>query len=517
MEFDWSQFLPLLADSLSLWWVIIPAIFLGLIVGAIPGFSAANTIIILLPLTLAVDVRIGITFMVALYCSSRMGAGVPAILVNIPGTAGAAATPLDGYPMARAGKGQQALAISFVASTIAGILTTFISLLALPYLARVGYVMHSVEMIVVMLFGISLIASIASSDPLKGLIAGFFGLMIGAIGADHIYSTPRGTLGFLELYDGIPLIPALVGLFAVSEAFLFIEGESILSKEGRRLMVKAGWNATIDGVRITLSRWWQVTWTSILGLVIGVIPGAGASIASFVAYQRSKTFSKTPELYGTGHPEGLIAPESANNGVTSGTLIPLLVLGIPGGATAAIMIVVLQFHGVQMGPQLFRLQPQLAYGMLMAMFVTYLFMAVAILPLSRYLSRVTMISTAYLAPIVLAFTLVGSFVPRAYVFDMYLALVFGVIGYVARKTGFHVAAILIGVILGPMLEAYFLRALRISQGDIMVLFSSRLGNVLWVMLFITIAMPYIMNYVRKRRPPKERPQDKATEALTGEG
>jgi putative tricarboxylic transport membrane protein len=153
----------------------------------------------------------------------------------------------------------------------------------------------------------------------------------------------------------------------------------------------------------------------------------------------------------------------------------------------------------------------------MAMFVTYLFMAVAILPLSRYLSRVTMISTAYLAPIVLAFTLVGSFVPRAYVFDMYLALVFGVIGYVARKTGFHVAAILIGVILGPMLEAYFLRALRISQGDIMVLFSSRLGNVLWVMLFITIAMPYIMNYVRKRRPPKERPQDKATEALTGEG
>ncbi len=189
MSFDWSLFWPLFVDMLSMWWLILPAIFLGIIVGAIPGFSAANTIIILLPLTLAVDVKTGIVFMVALYASSRMGAGAPAILVNIPGTAGAAATPLDGYPMAKAGRAPQALAMSFTASVLGGLLTTAIALLALPYLARVGYVMHSVEMIVVMLFGISLIASIASNDPLKGLIAGFFGLMIGAIGADHVYST----------------------------------------------------------------------------------------------------------------------------------------------------------------------------------------------------------------------------------------------------------------------------------------------------------------------------------------
>lgn len=507
MSAELGLFAAMFLHELSLWWVIVPAIFLGLVVGAVPGFSAANTIIILLPLTLAVDVEYGLVFMVALYCSSRMGAGVPAILVNIPGTAGAAATPLDGYPMAKAGRGPQALAISFVSSTLGGLLTTLVALLALPWLAKVGYVMHSVEMIVVMLFGISLIATIAARDTLKGLIAGFFGLMIGAIGADHIYATPRGTMGFLELYDGVPLIPALVGLFAVSEAFLFIEGESILSEQGRLRMKTADWSATLEGVRIALRRWWHVTWTALIGLLIGVVPGAGAAIASFVAYQQSRTFSKTPELYGTGHPEGLIAPESANNGVTAGTLIPLLVLGIPGGATAAVMLVVMQYHGVQMGPRLFVTNPEIAYGMIMAMFVTYLIMAVTILPLSRYLSRMTLVSTAYMAPLVLAFTLVGSFVPREYMLDMYLALVFGVIGYTARKTGYHVAAILIGVVLGPLLEQYFLRAIRISQGDVWVLFSSTLGNVLWALLVLSLVFAQVME--RRRRPA---PEDAAARA-----
>ncbi len=186
-------------ETIGFWWVIIPTIFLGLIVGGIPGFSAANTIIILMPLTLAMSLQTGLVFMVTLYCSARMGAGIPAILVNIPGTAGAAATPLDGYPMAKAGKGQQALAMSFVASSIGGLLTTIIALATMPILARVGFYMHSVEMIVVMLFGSSLIASSASQDMLKGLIAVFLGLMIGSIGTDVVYATPRATFGLLEL------------------------------------------------------------------------------------------------------------------------------------------------------------------------------------------------------------------------------------------------------------------------------------------------------------------------------
>jgi putative tricarboxylic transport membrane protein len=488
-------------ETIAYWWIIIPTIFLGLIVGGIPGFSAANTIIILMPLTLAMDLQTGIVFMITLYCAARMGAGIPAILVNIPGTAGAAATPLDGYPMAKQGKGQQALSISFVSSCIGGLLTTIVALAAMPLLARVGFYMHSVEMIVVMLFGISLIAAIAAQDLLKGLIAGFFGLMIGAIGPDAVYATPRGTFGFLELYDGVPLIPALVGLFAVSEAFVIIEKRAIVSDEAEPRA--PNWNDTIEGVWIALSRWWHIVWTSLIGLVIGVIPGAGASIASFVAYQQSRTFSKTPEKYGTGHPEGLIAPESANNGVTSGTLVPLLVLGIPGGATAAIMLVVMQFHGVNFGPSLFESQPKVGYGMFMAMAVSYLVMFLTILPLSRYMSHVTTVPTIYLAPLIIAFTLVGAFVPREYMFDMYLALAFGVIGYIARRTGYHVAAILIGVILGPLLETYFLRALKKSDGDIMTLFSSTLGNILWVALLASIIIPVVMDLRRKEK--KEAP------------
>jgi putative tricarboxylic transport membrane protein len=193
----------------------------------------------------------------------------------------------------------------------------------------------------------------------------------------------------------------------------------------------------------------------------------------------------------------LIAPESANNGVTSGTLIPLLILGVPGGATAAIMAVVLEYHGVNFGPDLFETQPMIAYGSFTVMAVTYVLLGLMILPLSRYFSRVMLVPTVYMAPILIAFTLVGSFVPRAYIFDMGVAIVFGLIGYVARRTGYHVAAILIGVILGPLLENYFLRAMRIAQGDLMVLFSSTIGNVLWVLLLLSLFAPALRKRIFK--------------------
>ena len=499
MEVDVALVAELFSRTLSYWWLILIGTGLGLLVGAVPGFSAANTIIILLPITLTMDPTSGMIFMVVLYTASRLGAGIPAILVNIPGTAGAAATPLDGYPMAVAGRGQQALTISFVSSVLGGIITTVLALLLFPWLSQLAFYLHSVEMIVVMLFGISLIATISAADMLKGLIAGLFGLMIGYIGADVVYEAPRGTFGFLELYDKVPLIPALVGLFAISEAFVVVERDTVLSEEGRSEAGSPGWAATFEGLRDTLREWKEVVWTSLVGLLIGVVPGAGAAIASFVAYQQSRLWSKTPEKYGTGHINGLIAPESANNGVTSGTLIPLLIIGVPGGATAAIMAVVLEYHGVNFGPDLFETEPMIAYGSFAAMAFTYVLLGLLILPLSRYLARVVVVPTVYLVPILIAFTLVGAFVPRAYLFDMGIAIVFGIIGYIARRTGYHVAAILIGIILGPMLENYFLRALRISQGDLGVLFSSTLGNILWAALVLSLSTPAIRWWLRARR------------------
>ncbi|PKQ06935.1 MAG: hypothetical protein CVT71_01280, partial [Alphaproteobacteria bacterium HGW-Alphaproteobacteria-10] len=375
MDLDAGGLLTLLLHSLSLWWVIIPAVAIGIVMGAIPGFAAHNTIIMLLPLTLAFDVDVALTFMIALYSASHLGGGIPAILLNIPGTGGAAATTLDGFPMAQKGLAAKALALSFVASVLAGLIAG-VTLFLLPYLSQVGFYIRSVEMVVVMLFGLALIAAIAAQDMLKGLIAGAFGLMLGAMGADHIYATPRGTFGLLELFDGVPLVPALVGLFAISEALVMLE-----SAGGTALNAPKSaptWRETFANIFGAFKHWWLITWTGFLGLVIGVLPGAGASIAAFVAYQQARMFSRTPEKFGTGHEQGVVAPEAANNGVTTGTLVPLLAIGIPGGSTAAVMMIVLQYHGVPFGPRLFMQEPLLAYGVIMSMFVSYLLMLITV-------------------------------------------------------------------------------------------------------------------------------------------
>ncbi len=488
MELDLATLGGLFGRAFALWWVILPGIALGLVVGVLPGFSPQNTLIILLPVTLAMETEAALAFMIALYCANHLSGGIPAILVNIPGSGGAAATCIDGYQMTKRGRAQQALVLSFVASVAGGLITSVAVLALLPMLSQLGLVLRSVEMVVIILFGLTLIAVLAAKDMLKGLIGGMFGLMLGAIGTDAVYSTPRATFGFLELYDGLPLVPVLIGLFAVSEALMMLE-ERFSTGTPPAQTRAAQWADTLDGLRMCLTHWWQIVWTAFLGLVVGVIPGAGAYIASFVAYQQSRLFSRTPELYGTGHPPGVIAPESANNGVTSGTLVPTMAIGVPGGSTAAVMMIVLQYQGITIGPRLFQEAPEVAYGVFVMMTVAYLLMIPLILPLARYASRVVTVPVHIIVPLILGLTVVGAFADREYAFDMVLALVFGVIGYVAVRSGYHVTSILIGVLLGPMFERFLLRSLRIGQGDIMVLFSSPIANVLWVMLAASVILP----------------------------
>ncbi|HEX6528773.1 MAG TPA: tripartite tricarboxylate transporter permease [Burkholderiales bacterium] len=494
-EFIAGQF----AAQFSLWWIIWLGILLGIVVGILPGFSPQNTLIMLLPLTLGIPVDHAFAFMVSLYCANHLAGGVPAILVKIPGSGGAAATTLDGYPMTQKGQAQQAIVLSFTASVFGGLITTLATLALLPWLSQIGLYLRSVEMVVIMLFGITLIAVIAAKDTLKGLISGLFGLLIGVIGTDHIYNAPRATFGFLELYDGVPLVAALIGLFAVSEALVMMEEKLIVGQEGRERALAAKWADTLDGLRLTVVHWWHIVWTAFVGLFIGIVPGAGASIAAFVAYQQSRLWSKHPELYGTGIPEGVIAPESANNGVTSGTLVPMMALGVPGGTTSAVMMIVLQYHGMVMGPRLFTTNPELAYGVFVAMAVAYIFMIFTILPLARYMARIVLIETTYLAPIIILVTVVAAFVERQYIFDMGLAMVFGVIGYIAHKTQYHVTAILIGVILGPLFEQYLVRSLRLAEGNPMVLFSSTLGNVLWGFLVLSLVLPALRSWLQSRK------------------
>jgi putative tricarboxylic transport membrane protein len=355
-----------------------------------------------------------------------------------------------------------------------------------------------------------LIAAIASDDLLKGLIAGFFGLMLGLIGTDHIYSTPRATFGFLELYDGVPIIAALIGLFAIAETFSMLERETIVPKSAIDHS-RPRWADTLDGLRLSAKYWWQTVWTAFLGMVIGIVPGAGATIASFVAYQQSRMFSRTPQLYGTGFPPGVLAPESANNGVTSGTLVPLMAIGVPGGATSAVMMVVLQYQGIVLGPRLFLDTPELAYGVFFYMTMSYAVMLLTILPLARYMSKVVFMPTRVIVPLIITLTIIGAFANRDYLFDMGLALVFAVLGYIAVKTNYHVIAILIGILLGPLFEQYLLRSLRLGQGDLTILFSSTVGNVLWVMVILSLLLPWL----RSRQT--QRALEKAAGTLPGGG
>ena len=484
------------------WWLVPVGVAVGIFIGAVPGFSSTNILIMLLPLTLGMESGPAMAFMVSVYSGSHMGGSIPAILFNVPGTGAAAATCFDGYPMTQQGRGQEALAIAFFASAIGGLMTTLITWGCLPYLSRIVYYFGSIENFVIILFGVALIGQITGGNQFKGLIAGFVGLLIGAIGYDHVYSVPRATFGIVELFDGVPRISAIVGLFAISEAFRMIEKDTVIDTSRLQSVLKEGWQGTWRGCINSIKHFGAVVRSAFIGFIIGVIPGAGATIGSFVSYQQAVTLSKNKEEFGKGSVEGVIAAEAANNGVTSGSLIPLLTLGIPGGGTAAVMMVVLQAHGVPMGPRLFQVMPQLAYGVVVAMLVAYIFMVVMGLPLAKSLAKMSLISTKILVPVIISFTLVGAFVERRYIFDMWLALGFGVLGYILKQTGYSPHALLLGVILGPMAEQYFLRALLLGNENPMILFSRPLANALWVLLAISVFSPIVLAKMRRRKQTK---------------
>lgn len=495
----WEMTIVSLSEILGYWWLIPIGVGLGIFVGAVPGFSSTNVLIILLPFTLGMESGAGMAFMASLYSGSHMGGSIPAVLFNVPGTGAAAATCFDGYPMTQQGRGQEALAIAFAASAVGGLFTTVITLGALPYLSKMVYYFGSIENFVIILFGIALIAQITGENMLKGLIAGAFGLLLGAVGYDHVYSVPRATFGLVYLFDGMPRVPAIVGLFAISEAFSMIEKDMIIDASRLSEALREGWQGTIRGIMITFKKIGAVLRSSIIGFVIGIIPGAGATIGSFVSYQQAMSFSKNKEAFGKGEPEGVIASEAANNGLSSGSLIPLLTLGIPGGGTAAVMLVVLQAHGVPIGPRLFQVMPQLAYGVVVAMLVAYLVMIVMGLPLAKSLAKMSFFPTKVLAPAIISFTLIGSFVARGYLFDMWIALFFGVLGYIMKRTGYSPHAVLLGVILGPLAEQYFLRALLLGNGNPAIFFSRNLGNFLWVLLLLSMGLPALIAHFKNKK------------------
>ena len=496
MELLLGAFSSILAN----WYLIVIGAFVGILAGAIPGFSASNTLIIILPLTLNMQVEPALALMVSIYCGAQLGGSVPAILFNVPGTGSAAVTCFDGHPMQQQGKGWKAIIIAYAASCLGGTLTTVITILCLPALRQIVYYFGTVECFVVILFGIVLIAQLSSKNALKGAISGLLGLLIGGIGFDHVYSTPRATFGLIQLYDGVPSIPAIIGLLAISEAIILAQKTKGSGQEALQGSYNDSLAETKEGLVETFKNWAAVVRSALIGFFVGIVPGAGASIGSFVSYQQAVSFdSKNRDSYGKGNPKGIIAAEAANNGLCAGALIPMIALGIPGGSTAAVMLIVLQSQGVALGPRLFISTPQMAYVVFGIMLVTNVVMMLIGIPTMKTLSKVVNLPATILVPTIISFTLIGSFAERKFFFDMLLALLFGICGYIMKKRGFSVHACLLGIMLGAKAEQYFLRSLQLSNNDWSYFFSRPAGNILWALLVFSLLLPLFTSYYRKRK------------------
>lgn len=434
---------------------------LGIVFGALPGLTATMGVALLMPLTFNMPTTEAFSALLGMYCGAIYGGSITAILVGTPGTVAAAATMLEGPALTARGESKKALDMATIASFIGGIFSCIALMTVAPLLAKAATAFGAEEYFAVAMFGMAVVASLSASSIIKGGIAALIGMYLSTIGGDPMSGELRNTYDIMGLYGGLPVVPVLVGLFAVSQILVTME----------QYFTKTTGTVKLEISRIGLS--WKDLWinkfnfirSSIIGIVVGIIPATGVGTASYIAYSTAKRASKTPEQYGKGILEGIAATESSNNAVTGGALIPLLTLGVPGDIVTAIMLGALMIQGVVPGPMLFQNNPQEVYGIFSALAVSNVFMLVMGLLAVRPLSKVLLIPTAVLMPAVMALCIVGGYAENNSTFDLYIVAIFGVLGYLMHKVEIPQAPLLLSMILAPIAETNFRRALVISNND----------------------------------------------------
>lgn len=465
----------------------------GILAGALPGFGATLGMALLIPFTFGMEPNIALPMLAAVYAGAIYGGGITAIMVGIPGTSSAAATVADGFAMTRKGESQKALSTSVISSTAGGIFGGIVLILFAPLLARITIMFGSAEYFVLAIFGLTIIASLSGASILKGLIAGIFGLLLSTVGIDVIAGASRFTFNQMHLYDGIPLIPLILALFAFPRCIIMIR-ETFqkgirtlsLSKESN----KVGKSISFNEIK---NMWKTIIRSSVIGTIIGIIPGAGANIACWVGYSEAKRASKTPEKFGEGIPEGVAAAEAANNAVQGGSMVPLLTLGIPGNAASAVMLGALMIHGLIPGFELFTKYASVTYTYMMAViFSNFLMLAVAWYA-SRFFAKIAKIPYYILSPAMLLITLLGSFSTRQYFFDIWVTVILGTICYLLTLAKYPMPPILLGVILGPIAERGFRRALMISHGDWGIFLTRPICLIMIILSIFSLYSGYRMN------------------------
>ncbi|MBE6951232.1 MAG: C4-dicarboxylate ABC transporter permease [Ruminococcaceae bacterium] len=445
-------------------------VLIGAIFAAIPGLSVILCIILFLPVTYSMSAIPGMMFLLGIYCAGGYGGSVSAILINTPGTPHAAATMMDGHPLSKQGRTKAALKVALYASTFGGIFSALVLLFLGPQVAKVSAMLGTAEYFMVCLFGMTIIAGVSGKSLTKGIIAACLGLLVSCIGADPMTSYDRFTFGIPRLYLGLDTAVVLIGLFALVE----IIGKSELKRD--QLNLKAGKLGEKDDGKITKDEFKRMVRpmliSSIIGSCVGIVPGTGASEASWFSYNTAKNMSKHPEEFGNGSVEGIAAAESANNAVCGATLVPLLTLGIPGDGCVAIMLSALMINGLNPGLSLFTTDGDIMYAIMLGLILVNVFMFLQGKYLTSLFAKVVSIPTEILTPIIVIFCFAGAFSVNSNYFDLSVALIFGVISYLMRKLELPAVPMLLGLVLGGMTETNFRRALLISDGSPTIFFSS---------------------------------------------
>ena len=466
---------------------------IGTLVGVLPGLGPTAAMSLLLPATLHITPVAAIIMLAGIYYGAMYGGSTTSILVNIPGEAASAVTCLDGYQMARQGKAGRALGISAFGSFIAGTIGIFgMTLMAVP-LANLALRFGPPEYFALMCLGMVVLTFLSSTSMIQALMMACFGILVGTVGTDTVSGTARFSFGIVELMDGVGLVPVVMGLFGISEMLLNIETK--IDRDIFKTRVKGLFPTVADWIKSAGA----IIRGTVIGFFLGILPGGGAVLSSFVSYAVEKKVSKTPEKFGTGMIEGVAAPESANNSAAQGAFIPLLTLGIPSNVVMAMLLGALIIHGVTPGPLLLTNHPQVFWGVVGSMYIGNVMLLILNLPLIGIWVQLLKVPYAILMPLIIVFCIIGSYTIANSIMDVFFMLIFGVVGYLMKKLRYEAPPLILAFVLGPMLEYSLKQSLMVSKGSFKIFFSRPISATCLVIALILVVLPIIPK-LRKKRP-----------------
>ena len=490
--------------------VLLFGLTIGFAFGVIPGPGAAAVAALCLPFAIKWELSQTLFFIAGIYAGTETSGAIPSILCNTPGTAGAAATALDGYPMTLRGEPNRAIGISRMAGAVGGTISGVITLCVLGQIGRAALSFGPRELVLVAFLGIMVISTLVGDNFVKGLWSAFMGFIFATIGQDFNFGIPRATFNFSELYDGLPIVPILIGFFAVSEMFVLSKKQSLFSDEARNEAQGAAAKAKADktmlqrmkgateGILDTLKHPKELAQATLVGMVIGIIPGLGTAVANFISYGIAKKSSKTPEKYGTGCPEGIIASEACDNALVATTMIPTLALGVPGSATCAMVLTAFYMNAIIPGPRLMLEHPIIAYAIIISVIVGSMLTLPLGVILSAPLVKLISMKVRYLVPLILLVTAVGSYTDKNSIFEVYLLALFGVIGVLFRINKIPFVPAVVSLLICPIAERNFSRAYALAQGDWTYFFASPLSLVLWLLIITFVVIVPAVKQIRKK-------------------